>query len=95
MTYIVEVEKQGITVEVDRPGMQGPPGPPGASTSRYPHSQAVASDVWVVAHNLGYWPQVQIFSVGGREMVAEVLHVSNNVTNIYFDEPTAGVAFFD
>lgn len=72
------------------PSLPGPPaGGPGAS---YTHTQAAASDTWVVNHNLGYRPAVTVLSVGGKEMLAGVVHTSANQFVVSFDQPTAGLA---
>lgn len=72
---------------------QGPPGPPGISANAaYQHTQASASDVWTVNHNLGFRPAVSALSPGGKEMWAEILHTSNNQFIVYFDSPTTGIA---
>ena len=71
---------------------QGPSGPPGASGGTYTHTQPVAAASWTVNHNLGFRPAVSPLSVGGREMVAEVIHASTNQALVYFDSPIAGMA---
>lgn len=87
------VTEQVVTQEVLSEGIQGPPGPPGASSSAsYEHSQASASDTWTVNHNLGFRPAVSLLTVGGKEMLAEVIHTSTNQFFAYFDAPTSGVA---
>lgn len=47
---------------------------------------------WTINHNLGRKPVVGVFSVGSRELEADVLHTSNNQTVVYFSVPTAGFA---
>ena len=54
--------------------------------------QAVASALWVVPHNLGYKPDVMVYSTGGVEVMAEVLHVDDNNLTITFSSPFAGRA---
>lgn len=49
------------------------------------------SVVWTVAHNLGREPIVRVFTMGGQEIEAEVVHVSSNLVSVLFVEPTAGV----
>ncbi len=73
-------------------GDVGPPGASGAGGIYYKHSQSSASDTWTINHNLATEPNVSVFSVGGREMVGEILHSSTNTTIIYFDSPIAGYA---
>ena len=73
--------------------VQGPPGPPGSSsTASFEHAQSSASDTWTVNHNLGFRPAVSVLSVGGKEMWAEVIHTSVNQFVAYFDAPTTGIA---
>jgi hypothetical protein len=72
-------------------GLPGPPGPPG-SAQRLEVVQSTLASVWIIAHNFGYRPQVDTYSLGGREMMGEVVHVSVNVVNILFDAPVAGIA---
>jgi len=72
------------------------PGPAGASGNgaRYTHTQATASAIWTANHNLGYRPTVSVFSAGGVEVEAEVLHVSVNQTRISFNVAVTGTATF-
>lgn len=69
-------------------------GPEGAGYRQYEHQQPAASAVWTVAHNLGFRPAVQVLSVGGLEMMAEVVHLSANVFQVLFDSPEAGSATY-
>lgn len=71
---------------------QSPAGPPGPSGGGYEHTQAMAAAVWAVNHNLGRRPNVAVLSLGGAEMLAEVLHPSTNQARVYFDAPAAGFA---
>jgi len=47
---------------------------------------------WTINHNLGFNPTVELFTVGGVQMFAEVTHVSINQTVINFTVATAGTA---
>lgn len=64
------------------------------AASRYTHSQAVASTLWTVNHNLGYRPTVTIFSVGGVEVEAGILHASLNQVQLSFNVAVSGTATF-
>lgn len=66
-------------------------GPAGASQS-YTHVQGAASAEWIVNHNLGFRPSVEIFDTGGAEIDGAVLHVTPNQTRISFAVPVAGSA---
>lgn len=60
--------------------------------SRYQHNQSVASDTWTINHNFGYYPDTEVFSVGGKKMLAEVLNISVNQVQVFFDAQVAGFA---
>lgn len=70
---------------------QGPAGPRGETGGVYEHVQAAPSSVWTVNHNLGFRPNAKALSVGGVEMMAEVVHISANQLQILFDEPRSGL----
>lgn len=74
------------------PGPQGPPGLPGLAGAGYVFEQASPAAEWVVAHNLGFKPNVQVMSTGGAVIEAEVLHVDDNLFRVYFSAPFAGFA---
>lgn len=71
-------------------------GPMGASTGgaaeSYTHTQASPSDEWTINHNLGVRPLIAVFSPGGAEVQAEILHMSTNQARIYFASAYAGTA---
>jgi hypothetical protein len=87
----------GITVLEDRVSVieivgVGPQGPAGAAANSFNFTQSTPQSVWTINHNLGYFPNVNVFSVGGLEIVASVAHLSNNTTEVSFTTPTAGTA---
>lgn len=67
-------------------------GPAGAGYVPYEHVQVSAAALWTVAHNLGHKPGVTVLSVGGVEMLAEVVHLGSNSLQIVFDSAAAGSA---
>lgn len=74
---------------------QGPAGPPGTSNgsgSDYTHTQAVASATWVINHNLNKQVLVGLFTVGGVEFEAEVVHTSLDQVTVLLSTPVAGYA---
>ena len=77
------------SVEIIEVGIQGPPGKDAVQTF-YTHNQTTPSALWVVNHNLGHQPVIGVNSVGGMQMIAEVLHQSPNQVLVYFDSPTMG-----
>ena len=58
----------------------------------YQHTQSVPSDTWAVNHNLNRHPNITLTSVGGKLMIADILHTSINQVLVYFDQPTTGLA---
>lgn len=59
----------------------------GSATS-YLHVQNVASDTWVVNHQLGKYPAVTIMDSSGGEVIAHIVHNSTDQLTI-----TASAAF--
>ena len=74
------------------PGPTGATGPAGAGGARYVHTQSGAATPWIVNHNLGVRPVIDIVDAGGSQVLAEILHVSANQANVYFAIPATGQA---
>lgn len=55
-------------------------------------TQSTASSLWHIEHNLGRIPTVTIYDEQGDIVVADVSHLSNNVTLVEFLSPIKGVA---
>lgn len=71
----------------------GPPGPRGADGSEgspYVHTQSSPATEWIVNHNRGFKPLASVLSAGGIEVVAEIVHMSDNQLRVYFNQPQAG-----
>ena len=58
----------------------------------YRYEQATPATTWIINHNLGFRPSVELFSTGGMEIDAEVLHLSDYQTRVYLTAPTSGFA---
>ena len=58
----------------------------------YDFVQASAASPWTIAHNLGHYPVVELLTVGGARMLADVVHLSVNTLQVFFAAPTAGRA---
>lgn len=65
---------------------------PSVASMAYTHQQATPAATWVCNHAMGKSPNVRAYSVGGREMLGEIVHTSLSQTVIYFDGPVAGYA---
>ena len=72
-------------------GVQGLTGPAPASTN-YQHSQGVSTDTWVVAHNLGFKPNVSIFDSAGTNVIGDISHVDYNTLRLTFQFAFGGYA---
>lgn len=90
---VIIAEQPGPTLEIVTAGVQGPPGPPGASADGYTHTQSAASDTWTVNHNLGRDTDVELTTLGGVRMLADVQHTSQNQVIVYFASPATGIAY--
>lgn len=77
------------------PGPPGPPGPqgePGQAATGFEYVQETPATQWVVNHNLGYKPSVELRTVGGMEFDADVIHMSTNQFIVSAKIPVAGTA---
>lgn len=85
----------GPTGATGATGATGPTGAAGVSPISFVHYQAASSTVWTINHNLGFWPQCALSSIGGAEFEAEVLHTSVNQTVVYLATARSGYARLD
>lgn len=61
----------------------------------YEHEQHVASDTWVISHNLAKYPAVTIVDSSGDECEGGVNHVSVNQMIVTFSAAFSGRAFLN
>ena len=90
VTIAVEIPRVTLIAAAEQ-GPMGPPGPAGSSV-QFVHTQSAPASTWSVNHNLGFRPDVTVYSLGGRETIADVLHLNDNQVEIYFAAPAAGAA---
>lgn len=57
-------------------------GDDGAALGGYLHTQSTPSSNWIINHNLGYNPIVQVFNSGSMEIDCAIVHISNNQVQI-------------
>lgn len=76
------------------PGPMGPQGPAGAAGASYHHDQSVPAAVWLISHNLGYYPGgVMVEDSTGDQVIGGVVrHVNANQVTITFSAPFGGSA---
>lgn len=65
----------------------GPVGPPGSGALRL--DQATPAATWILTHNLGRVPIVQIFLASGELVMADVV-ASTSILTVTFAAPQAG-----
>jgi len=58
----------------------------------YLHTQSVASDIWSIYHNLQKRPSIHIEDSSGKEIITEIIHVTNNLARAYFGKAYTGTA---
>jgi hypothetical protein len=78
----------GLTVNSGVSGISSPHG-------TYTHSQGVASDTWIITHNLGCKPSVTIVDSGGNVQIGEVLYNNDNQVTVTFSASFSGYAYLN
>jgi len=58
----------------------------------YVHTQTTPQNEWIVNHGLGYKPSVSVYTIGGVEVEAEVVHISDSQLRVRFGSPQRGYA---
>ena len=75
------------------PGPIGPPGSGEAAAYSYVYDALSPSEVWVVQHNLGWYPSVTVIDSGGTVIVPDVRYNDTNTITLTFSSPTSGKVF--
>jgi hypothetical protein len=78
------------------PGPPGPIGPPGSGTAEnysFVYNSGSPASVWIVHHNLGWYPSVTVVDSGGTVIVPDVFYDDNNTVTLTFGSPTSGKVF--
>lgn len=75
-------------------GLEGPRGPrgPAGPVVDYVHTVNDPLAEWVINHNFGRRPSVDVRTPGGMVMFANVVHVTPNQSRVLFNAPTVGSA---
>lgn len=61
----------------------------------YVHDQAIASDTWVIEHNLGRYPSVVVIDSAGTQFIVQVEYNSRNKVTVYMNGSTTGKAYLN
>lgn len=75
--------------------LKGSKGDPGVAGVSYHHAQAVASDQWVIDHNLNRYPSVTVVDSSGDEVEGDIRYVSSNQIIVSFCAPFGGDAYLN
>jgi hypothetical protein len=66
-----------------------------SSDKNYIHTQAIASILWTVNHNLGKYPSVRIKDETGHSIIGDIVDISINQLTIGFTIAKLGVAIIN
>lgn len=61
----------------------------------YVHEQGIASDVWVIEHNLNKHPSVTIVDSAENEVIGEIEYISNNIVEVKLKGASKGKAYLN
>lgn len=61
----------------------------------YEHTQIIASNTWVVLHNLNKWPSVTIVDDGDNVIIGDIEYINENELLITFAHPVSGRAYLN
>ena len=59
----------------------------------YHHTQGTSSAVWVITHNLGWYPNVTVQDSGGSIVEGEISYTSSNALTVTFSGAFSGDAY--
>lgn len=97
---IVQPQVSNITVApvipnvvITAPGPQGPSGTFTPGDVAYTHTQAQASNVWTINHNLGFNPTAVIMDSAGTNCEGSFAYPTVNQMTITFNSSFAGTAY--
>jgi hypothetical protein len=74
-------------------GLQGIAGNFASPPIAYTHMQMGVSDIWVIPHNLGFYPNVTVIDSGGSTVEGEVVYTSINSLTLIFTAGFSGTAY--
>lgn len=90
---IVGVEGVGPRGQKGDDGDPGPPGPPGpAGDGTFEHEQLTPDTSWVINHNLGFRPNIDVFTDTGVPIDAVIIHHTLNQAEVQLLTPRIGRA---
>lgn len=91
-----------ITLLPGVPGQRGPAGPTGATGATGPqgpsgqsftYTPADARTTWIIAHNLGFNPNVTVSDSVGTEYFGQISYTNSNSLTLTFSQAVYGTAY--
>lgn len=90
MTETVVVKQGTLKITV----VDGVRGVSSVATQAYVHTQVAAAATWIIAHNLGYRPNVTVIEDGTNMAIdTDTAYTDLNNLSLTFAAPVAGVAY--
>lgn len=80
----------GSNIEIDREGDRAI-----INSTTFIFEQGIASDVWVITHNLNKAPSITLIDSSGAEFQARKVYNSLNQVTIYLNGATTGKAYLN
>ena len=59
----------------------------------YRHVQTIATEVWIVGHNLGKYPTVAVVDSSGAQVIGDLFYISLNQIRLTFSAAISGEAY--
>lgn len=87
-----ELRGEGLEYELD---LFLPQGRPGEGDKSFVFTQAVASDVWLIKHNLNKCPSVSVVDTGGNIVYGDVEYIDENNVRCRFMSAFSGKAYLN
>lgn len=63
------------------------------SDKRFVHKQAVASDTWIITHNLGKYPSITVVDSAGTVVIGDIILQTTEQATIKFSSAFGGKAY--
>ncbi|ROL55658.1 hypothetical protein D9V84_11175 [Bacteroidetes/Chlorobi group bacterium Naka2016] len=65
---------------------------PGLADKHYRHNQDLPALEWIIQHNLGKKPSVEVIDSAGTKVEGEIEYIDDNTVKIKFSSEFSGVA---
>lgn len=63
------------------------------NTQTYVYQQDVPTDIWIIVHNLGYYPSISVVDSSSRKVYGDEEYININTVKVSFDGAFAGKAY--